>query len=246
MSKILVSDLDGTIYIQNKVSLSDEKAICKFSKTNCFILATGRNFRTFSNFESKFKIPYDYLILCNGALILNKYKNILYSNKMDIRVFQKELINVLTECGVKIALSISNDFECFYYKDVNYSNYKNIVTKFPRLVNCICIEFENTVEAQAVFNKLKDLNFHISLTSRYIDVYNKNISKYTAIKKLVDNGCVNSSYFAIGDSFNDIELLKEASKKYILKNCDLESLIDDAIIVNNLEECIKSIETNYD
>ena len=45
--KILVSDLDGTIYRNKTVSAIDLKMINDFASRNMFVIATGRNENTF-------------------------------------------------------------------------------------------------------------------------------------------------------------------------------------------------------
>ena len=49
--KILVSDLDGTIYRNKTVSAIDLKMINDFAGRNMFVIATGRNENTFSFFS---------------------------------------------------------------------------------------------------------------------------------------------------------------------------------------------------
>ena len=70
--KILVSDLDGTIYRNKTVSAIDLKMINDFASRNMFVIATGRNENTFSFFSEHYDLAYQYVILCNGALIQDK------------------------------------------------------------------------------------------------------------------------------------------------------------------------------
>lgn len=51
---VLVSDIDGTIYKNKTITQEDINSMRIFSKNNTLILATGRNYVTFSKLENIF------------------------------------------------------------------------------------------------------------------------------------------------------------------------------------------------
>ena len=65
--KILVSDLDGTIYRNKMVSAIDLKMINDFASRNMFVIATGRNENTFSFFSQHYDLallrPSDFVTI---------------------------------------------------------------------------------------------------------------------------------------------------------------------------------------
>lgn len=89
MKKILISDYDGTFY-QNDIDT--KKNIDKVNEfrtlDNLFVLATGRSYVDLKQKIDKYEIPYDYLILNHGALLLSKDLEILKVFTLD-----KELVD---------------------------------------------------------------------------------------------------------------------------------------------------------
>lgn len=88
MKKILISDYDGTFY-QNGIDI--KKNIDKVNEFrtlgNLFVLATGRSYVDLKIMIDKYKIPYDYLILNHGALLLSKNLEVL-----NVFILDKELV----------------------------------------------------------------------------------------------------------------------------------------------------------
>ncbi len=76
MKKILVSDYDGTFYINEDDIKNNIKKVKEFrNKNNIFVIATGRSYYDFEKKLDKYPFKYDYLILNHGAT-RNKKKNI--------------------------------------------------------------------------------------------------------------------------------------------------------------------------
>lgn len=95
--KLLVSDIDGTIYKNYKVDDDIKKYIIEFmNNKNIFILATGRNFLNFLFFIQSENIKFNYAILCNGAFVVDNRFNILLNatfNKKNIKEILLYLFN---------------------------------------------------------------------------------------------------------------------------------------------------------
>ena len=85
--KILASDLDGTLIREQKISPKDLNALKKLKESgHKVIVSTGR---TLSGVESVFKdfpFEYDYLVLCNGGLVLNKNNEVIHEKSIDYTV----------------------------------------------------------------------------------------------------------------------------------------------------------------
>ena len=71
--KILASDFDDTLFVNNKDILEKNiKAIKEFiTNGNIFCIITGRNYSYLKQDLIKYNIPYSYLICCDGAKIFN-------------------------------------------------------------------------------------------------------------------------------------------------------------------------------
>ena len=82
MKKILFSDIDGTIAKGNlPITYKDQEAVKKLrTQGHYFSFCTGRNIQ-----ETKLVTPhfeYDYLVLNNGAMIVDQNDQVLYRKQI--------------------------------------------------------------------------------------------------------------------------------------------------------------------
>lgn len=92
MKKILFSDIDGTLVNGDQpISSKDQEAIKKLrEKGHYFSFCTGRNIQ-----ETKIITPYfeyDYLVLNNGAMIVDQQDQVLYRKQIKNEI-AKEILN---------------------------------------------------------------------------------------------------------------------------------------------------------
>lgn len=92
MKKILFSDIDGTLVNGDRpISSKDQEAIKKLrEKGHYFSFCTGRNIQ-----ETKIITPYfeyDYLVLNNGAMIVDQQDQVLYRKQIKNEI-AKEILN---------------------------------------------------------------------------------------------------------------------------------------------------------
>lgn len=74
--KILASDYDGTLNVGGTVSKENIEAIQKWCAAgNLFGMVSGRNLGSLKKFMDKDKVPYDFLVGCNGAVITDAEGN---------------------------------------------------------------------------------------------------------------------------------------------------------------------------
>ncbi len=73
MKKFLISDYDGTFFIDDKSIKYNIEKVKEFrDKGNIFAIATGRSFYDFTKKLEEFDIEYDYLIINHGVTLLDK------------------------------------------------------------------------------------------------------------------------------------------------------------------------------
>jgi len=78
--KVLASDYDGTLLFNEKFKEGDLKKIKEFQKAgNVFGLCSGRPFKGIYEFCKPY-IDFDFYILCTGALVLNKEREVVYKS----------------------------------------------------------------------------------------------------------------------------------------------------------------------
>ena len=91
--KFLASDLDGTLVRDNKVIDKDLKALKKLKELgNKVIVSTGRGLKGVQNILNEYPFEYDYLVMCNGGLIIDKDNRIIHEKVIPNRI-QKKIIN---------------------------------------------------------------------------------------------------------------------------------------------------------
>ncbi len=90
--KLLVSDFDGTYFIDD-ISIKENNAeIKKFrEKGNLFMLSSGRSFKSLKEMTKKYKIEYDYLSCCDGSILYDKNDNILIKFDLDMHILSSFL-----------------------------------------------------------------------------------------------------------------------------------------------------------
>ena len=101
MKKILFSDIDGTIANDNlPITYKDQEAVKKLrTQGHYFSFCTGRNIQ-----ETKLVTPhfeYDYLVLNNGAMIVDQNDQVLYRKQIKNEIAKE----ILKEKLSKISLS---------------------------------------------------------------------------------------------------------------------------------------------
>ena len=201
MKKILISDYDGTFY-QNDLDI--KKNIDKVNEFrtlgNLFVLATGRSYVDLKQKIDKYEIPYDYLILNHGALLLSKDLEIikvftldkeLSDSILDYANNNKDIYDVVlietfkkgvddTSNVVKIMLklySYEKAFEVKNYIDESYTNIRSYI--------------------------VRDEDYYL------VEIVSSEASKSFMIEKILEKEkIVKKNVFTIGDGINDIDMIK--------------------------------------
>lgn len=238
MKKLLVSDYDGTFYVDDESIKHNIHKVKEFrNKGNIFAIATGRSFYDFIEKLKQFDIEYDYLIINHGASLLNKNHNLIKNYYIDNKVKQ----DIKNEFNL---VDGKNIFTCKCLESRVSINEKNI-TK-------IHIEFktkEKLIKIKDILNtKYKHLvnSYLITGLNNCIEVTSLNSEKSIAIKEIAQiEDIKQNNIFTIGDSFNDLKMLEtfngfcmqkseELIKQKITRKCtSVEEIIDIVIGDNN-------------
>ena len=87
--KLIASDFDGTLFRLGRISKKDIKSVKKWqAEGGYFGIVTGRG-SDFPKTISEFDIKPDFLILYNGALILDKNGNVLKETFIDSKTYNE-------------------------------------------------------------------------------------------------------------------------------------------------------------
>ena len=233
MKKILISDYDGTFY-QNDIDI--KKNIDKVDEFrtlgNLFVLATGRSYVDLKQKIDKYKIPYDYLILNQGALLLSKDLKIL-----KVFILDKELVDSVLEyannnkdiCNV-ILISTFNK---------NVKDTSNIVKIMLKLYN-----YDNALEVKNYIDKsyTNIKSYFISEDNHYlVEIVSINASKSLMIEKILDKEkIVKKNVYTIGDGINDIDMIRDYNGYRVRNSCKELVFVTDRVI-DNVSDLISRI-----
>ena len=223
MKKILISDYDGTFY-QNDLDI--KKNIDKVNEFrtlgNLFVLATGRSYVDLKQKIDKYEIPYDYLILNHGALLLSKDLEIIKVFTLDKElsdsildyannnkdIYDVVLINTFkkrvddTSNVVKIMLklySYEKAFEVKNYIDESYTNIRSYL--------------------------VRDEDYYL------VEIVSSEASKSFMIEKILEKEkIVKKNVFTIGDGINDIDMIKNYNGYRVKNSCMELSSITNKVV----------------
>lgn len=199
--KLIASDFDGTIFIDEKIKTEDIKAIRDFQdKGNLFGIVTGRTYHSlFVLIEGK--MDPDFVIANNGSHIFVKNGKDM-TEVLKYSLDQDKIRDVIDFYGGKYQTRIFTDKDRAVEKIADLIEGEEILS--------LAIYSDNMLENPFQ----EDLSFHKSIG--VTDVINSAVSKQTGIEFIKDFYGFDKEIIAIGDDFNDIEFLSNTSLSYSL------------------------------
>ena len=233
MKKILISDYDGTFYQNDRDIKKNIDKVNEFrTLDNLFVLATGRSYVDSKQKIDKYEIPYDYLILNHGALLLSKDLEIIKVFTLD-----KELVDSILEYA-------NNDKDIYDVIlisafDKNVTDTLNIVKIMLKLYSYDkALEVKNYIDKS--YTNIK--SYFISEDNHYlVEVVSSEASKSLMIDKILDKeGIVKNNVYTIGDGINDIDMIRDYNGYRVRNSCkELVSVTDR--VIDNVSDLISRI-----
>lgn len=226
--KLIASDFDGTILIDEKIKTEDIKAIRDFQdKGNLFGLVTGRTYHSlFVLIEGK--IDPDFVIANNGSHIFVKNGKDM-TEVLKYSLDQDKIRDVIDFYGGKYQTRIFTD------KDRAVDKISDLIEGEEIL--SLAIYSDNMLENPFQ----EDLSFHKSIG--VTDVINSAVSKQTGIEFIKDFYGFDKEIIAIGDDFNDIKFLEQTSLSFSLNYVKEKEVLDAVnFTVEGIRELIENID----
>ena len=223
--KIIASDYDGTL---NHGGIDEKKknAISRWRKEgNIFSVISGRGVPDLIRIYNKDIFECDYLVACNGAVIMKTNGEIVCEDKIDVTV-TKPFLKFLFSQGCKWGY-VQTSFPCRVFNDNDFEDYdeeecfafKNLPEfEFVYQINTALPSFE---EAARVTKAIKE-NFGDVLNplqnGTCIDIVSVNMDKAKSLYKLIDLlGATYKDVITVGDNVNDKDMIKEF-RSYAMEN----------------------------
>ena len=233
--KVLASDYDGTLLFKE----GDLKKIKEFQKAgNLFGLCSGRPFKGIYEFCKPY-IDFDFYILCTGALVLNKEREVIYKSTIS-----KHLLHEFYDRYQKnydIFIQANMQIYTFLKEDLG-SMVRQVITSLDEVEGDIYGLSMNAKTDENARKVCLDIEEHFpELTAHqnkeYIDITEKGCSKGLGILKLKELLHL-EEVAGIGDSYNDIPMLETVDHSFTFPTSpeSLTSIVDD--VVDSVEEAL--------
>ncbi len=231
--KIVISDIDSSMNLNRDKELIE--AINNFTKKgNLFIIATDKAINYVADMLALSSVDIEYYLCNDGAVIFDRYFNVLY--RKDIQEgLVRPIVNMLKDDDniIETLIDTSHGF----------------LTDTRESANGILARPYDLVKASITLNNiiLKYPNINGYLNDNWINIIDKDVSKYNAVEYLIETYNYNKDdIYVLGKDLNDLDMVKNY-KGYTTYNCceDLESYsigkVSDIkellmIVLNEIEE----------
>ncbi|ATZ19108.1 hypothetical protein ESOMN_v1c07260 [Williamsoniiplasma somnilux] len=234
----LFSDFDGTFRNgpDKTVLEKDLNWIMNFQKQgNNVIIATGRNYNSISEYLSKELNFYpNYFVTNTGAVVTDGKGKVLYSKNMgnEEKLLLIDFLKEIEQELKAVNYATVKDEQFLFIQDMTeeqqkmFMNLEDINEPLSFLINkdILCFKLlcskqtwakvikfikSNNLKVETVVNNLKD--FYVC------EIHGENVNKATGIKALQKILNFNNDHvLVVGDDSNDVPMLKEYSKSFIV------------------------------
>ncbi|MBQ8209098.1 MAG: HAD-IIB family hydrolase [Clostridia bacterium] len=220
--KIIASDYDGTL---NHGGIGDKKreAIKRWRKSgNLFGLVSGRGAKDVIRIQKEQNFECDFLIGCNGAVIINSDGTVLYESRCD-GALAKPLLKYIEELGCTWA-NVQTAFDCVIDEDDNerLSDEFTLET-IPEIpyfnqISTILPDDDESARVTAAIKEKFGKYLNPLQNGRCIDIVAADMNKAQGLYKLLE--FVGASYddmITVGDNINDTHMIAEF-RSYAMEN----------------------------
>lgn len=263
MSKMIFSDLDGTLLCSDKsISPKNKWTIEEaLRQGHSFVIATGRPFESALQISDMLGLNQQgcYIVSYNGAHIYDCYaKKVIYSNQLSMDIVH-ELFAFAKESGLYIhtyqngqILTEKNSEELEWYasrtnlEPAPRADVLKVLTREPNKAIVINIHDHNRLEQF----RLAHLDWAVGKVSfqysnpMYLEIVSEGVSKKNGILFLAEKMGVDvKDTIAIGDESNDDEMIKAAGIGVAMCNGNpaTKAVADYVTVHNNNEDGIAEV-----
>lgn len=225
MTKIVFSDYDGTLDTSEEDIVKNIEAINKFRKNgNLFVIATGRSYLDLKRKLDLYPIPFDYLIVNHGGVILDKKEQVIAANLIP-KSIGSEILN---------SVKSNNDIEQIILFDTMKKDIKELSEELTKIMlemkkessarnlsDQLNVQYRNYVKSYVIATKNNYLVEIISITT----------DKGKAIEKIIEMENMNDKdVFTIGDGANDVEMILKYNGYGMKKSEDIVYKITNRLL----------------
>lgn len=252
--KLLSSDYDDTLFIDQQISQQDLEAIKTFQQQgHLFGINSGRHLDSIFEECDKYNLKPDFYVGNNGTVVLNKDREIVFISKFDPVIVQEILEYFRENLQDKVYfVSVNNGYNfgreffnegCEFLVDhtdplEKYIN-EPISTMFSHVLN-----YEDTMPLVRQLRSDFEGKAYFYGNAPFIDMVGQEIDKASGINKIAElMGIKHENIYAIGDSYNDMAMLSEFHGFVMNHAKDSVKAVADEV-VNSVSEAIDKILIN--
>ena len=242
----LISDFDGTLFFHEEspnIRKEDQRAIKKFQENNKFGLCTGRSWGGLRILE-KYNLNLDFYIVNSGAMILNKNKEVVYEKYLENSICEK-IIEEFSECDNAV---VTKDSIYWIGEPLFESEIGKIIQEVKEVSEPVVALSLHAASEHEAYEIVKKINAKYDVQAlqneEFVDVAATGCSKAVAIQYVKDH--LDSKYVAaIGDSYNDIDMLKRADHSFTFEKSPkhVKNVSDE--VVSGIAEAIEKINDKF-
>jgi Cof subfamily protein (haloacid dehalogenase superfamily) len=260
MVKIVFTDLDGTLLNrEHRINRKDYKTLVELGNRKIVrVAATGRSLYMVRKVIPEI-FPFDYIIFSSGAGVINWHtKEIIYKNNLSSQEVKK-IAQFLTGQNISFMLLDpipENHFFKYYITGNPCQDFYKRLEIYKGMCNPFEPETENYQEASQFlvilpnevngFNQLKQHFEEIKIIratspldhqSIWMEFFAKNVSKGDTAHWLCDRlGIDHELTLAIGNDYNDLDLLNYSKNSFVVSNApeELKAIFQ---VTNSNQQC---------
>jgi len=246
LKKIMISDFDGTIYGHNRQVNQEVIDLFHDLRKRGIItaIATGRSLFTAKKVIAP-SFPIDYLILSSGAGLLNwQTQELLYHSHLshqDTRTIANRLIEGEIDFMIHDKIPNNHFFDFFRFSagNTDFHHRIDIYQEYARQAQPDNYIYKESSQLLAVLPPKSDFSFFdqeilesysiihatspLDHQSRWIEIFPKNISKAQTAQLLCNFLNIDQqNVMAVGNDYNDLDLLDWAGSAFIVENAPEE------------------------
>ena len=232
VKKIIFSDYDGTIYTRDGGVAENVQAIKRWHEAGGkFVIATGRGFTSAKDAAGEYGIPFDYVIMNNGALIADSEWNLISELTVDSTTAQ--------EIRQFIEHNFRDLVEGFYYYGLGSKSSEpmGVITKIRvqtkgrdhepmlRIANAVNHTFPDVI-AHATTTDMYALEQFPDANYQIVDIVGVRAGKERAIELVLEReGLTADDVVTVGDGANDAEMI-ERYDGYAIRGTMVDAMTD--------------------
>ncbi|WP_315081944.1 Cof-type HAD-IIB family hydrolase [uncultured Clostridium sp.] len=237
--KLLASDLDGTLVVGNE--LKNDKDLTLINKLkehgHKLIVSTGRSYDLVIPLIEKYDIEYDYLLLCNGSLIMNRAHEMVFDEWISNEISNKIINDYYNN---KTLVYLDNYKNSIFIDNPNLDKYQigDMMDLFTKKIdiqeamsskdNYKIISLSPVDKDQGKAEQIKDeiiekYGEHVEAYRNqfFVDIVPKGCSKGNALKRILKVEDISKdNLYVVGDSFNDVSMFNITHNSYTFNDSE--------------------------